>query len=83
MPARDGSLHPSLITLLPGPWHSSPLSARARVPHYALPNPVKRIRIIGVGQNRIYTYIYTVVISKPKTPNVHRLYMVLANPNYH
>jgi len=35
-----------------------------------------------VGQNRIYTYIYTVylVISKPKIPYVHRIYMVLANP---
>ena len=36
-----------------------------------------------VGQNRIYTYIYSVylVISKPKIPYVHRIYMVLANPN--
>jgi len=35
-----------------------------------------------VGQNRIYTYIYTVylVVSKPKIPYVHRIYMVLANP---
>jgi hypothetical protein len=35
-----------------------------------------------VGQNRIYTYIYTLylVISKPKLPYVHRIYMVLANP---
>ena len=35
-----------------------------------------------IGQNRIYTYIYTVylVISKPKIPYVHRIYMVLANP---
>jgi len=37
------------------------------------------------GQNRIYTYIYTVylvylVIFKPKIPYVHRIYMVLANP---
>jgi len=39
--------------------------------------------ICRVGQNRIYTYIYTVylVISKPKIPYVHRIYMVLANPN--
>jgi len=37
-----------------------------------------------VGQNRIYTYIYTVylVVSKPKIPYVHRIYMVLANPNH-
>ena len=37
-----------------------------------------------VGQNRIYTYIYTVylVISKPKIPYVHRIYMVLANPKH-
>jgi len=36
-----------------------------------------------VGQNRIYTYIYTVylVISKPKIPYGHRIYMVLANPS--
>jgi hypothetical protein len=36
-----------------------------------------------VGQNRICTYIYTVylVISKPKIPYVHRIHMVLANPN--
>ena len=40
--------------------------------------------ICRVGQNRIYTYIYTVylVISKPKIPYVHRIYMVLANPRY-
>ena len=37
-----------------------------------------------VGQNRIYTYINTVylVISKPKIPYVHRIYMVLANPSH-
>ena len=37
-----------------------------------------------VGQNPIYTYIYTVylVISKPKIPYVHRIYMVLANPKH-
>jgi hypothetical protein len=40
--------------------------------------------MISVGQKSIYTYIYTVclVISKPKTPYVHRIYMVLANPMY-
>ena len=34
-----------------------------------------------VGQNRIHTYIYTVylVISMPKIPYVHCIYMVLAN----
>jgi hypothetical protein len=39
--------------------------------------------LIRVGQNRIYTYIYTVylVIFKPKIPYVRRIYMVLANPN--
>jgi len=38
-------------------------------------------RICRVGQNHIYTYIYTVylVISKPNIPYVHRIYMVLAN----
>ena len=38
-----------------------------------------------IGQNRIYTYIYTVylVISKPRIPYVHRIYMVQANPNYY
>jgi len=37
-----------------------------------------------VGQNRTCTYIYTVclVISKPKIPYVHRIYLVLANPTY-
>jgi len=33
-----------------------------------------------VGQNRIYT-VY-LVISKPKIPYVHRIYMVLANPTH-
>ena len=36
-----------------------------------------------VGQNRIYTYIHTIyLISKPKIPYVHRIFMVLANPRY-
>jgi hypothetical protein len=36
------------------------------------------------GQNRIYTPYMTVymVISLPKIPNTHRIYMVLANPMY-
>ena len=40
--------------------------------------------MIRVGQNRIYTFIYTIylVISKPKIPYVHRIYMVLANPRH-
>jgi hypothetical protein len=40
--------------------------------------------IYRVGQNRICTYIYTVylVISKPKIPYVHRIYMVLANSRH-
>jgi|AntDeeMinimDraft_5_1070356.scaffolds.fasta_scaffold67573_1 hypothetical protein len=40
--------------------------------------------IFRIGQNRIYTYIYTVylVIPKPKIPYVHRTYMVLANPRH-
>jgi len=35
-----------------------------------------------VGQNRIYTPYMTVhmVISLPKIPYTHRIYMVLANP---
>ena len=35
-----------------------------------------------VGQNRIYTSHMTVcmVILLPKTPYIHRIYMVLANP---
>jgi hypothetical protein len=38
--------------------------------------------MIRVGQNRIYTPYMTVylVISLPKTPYIHRIYMVLANP---
>jgi hypothetical protein len=37
-----------------------------------------------VGQNRIYTPYMTVylVISLPKIPYIHRIYMVLANPSY-
>ena len=37
-----------------------------------------------VGQNRIYTPYMTVymVISLPKIPYTHRMYMVLANPRY-
>ena len=39
--------------------------------------------ISGVGQNRIYTPYLTVylVISLPKIPYLHRIYMVLANPS--
>jgi hypothetical protein len=38
--------------------------------------------IFRVGQNRIYTPYMAVcmVISLPKIPYVHRIYMVLANP---
>jgi hypothetical protein len=34
---------------------------------------------LRVGQNRIYTYIFTVnlVISKPKLPHVHRIYIYI------
>ena len=48
------------------------------------PRPVSCMHIYRVGQNRIYTYIYTVylVISKPKIPYVHRIYMVLAKPTH-
>jgi len=37
-----------------------------------------------VGQNRIYTPYMTVylVISLPKIPYIHRIYMVLTNPTY-
>jgi len=37
-----------------------------------------------VGQNRIYTPYMTIylVISLPKLPYIHRIYMVLANPKY-
>ena len=37
-----------------------------------------------VGQDRIYTPYMTVylVISLPKIPYIHRIYMVLANPNH-
>jgi len=40
--------------------------------------------ISRVGQNRIYTPYMTVylVISLPKIPYIHRIYMVLANPTY-
>jgi len=38
--------------------------------------------MLKVGQNRIYTPYMTVylVISLPKIPYIHRIYMVLANP---
>jgi hypothetical protein len=41
--------------------------------------------ICRVGQNRIYTPYMTVflVISLPKIPYIHRINMVLANPNYY
>jgi hypothetical protein len=37
-----------------------------------------------VGQNRVYTPYMTVylMISLPKVPYTHRIYMVLANPIY-
>ena len=40
--------------------------------------------ICRVGQNCIYTPYMTVhlVISLPKLPYIHRIYMVLSNPNY-
>jgi len=40
--------------------------------------------IFRVGQIRIYTPYMTVylVISLPKLPYIHRIYMILANPNY-
>ena len=43
-----------------------------------------RKRICRVGQNRIYTPYMTVysVISLPKIPYIHRIYMVLANPTH-
>jgi len=42
------------------------------------------IRISRVGQNHIYTPFMTVylMISLPKIPYIHRIYMVLANPTY-
>jgi len=51
-------------------------AAKRQAPDSAMP------QMWRVGQNRIYTYIYTVylVISKQKLPYVHRIYMVLANP---
>ena len=41
-----------------------------------------RRQMCRVGQNRIYTPYMTVylVISLPKLPYIHRIYMVLANP---
>jgi len=39
-------------------------------------------QVCRVGQNRIYTPYMTVylMISLPKIPHIHRIYMVLANP---
>jgi hypothetical protein len=47
--------------------------------------PTRYLHISWVGQNRMYTPYMTVnlVISLPKTPYLHRIYMVLANPTYH
>ena len=44
----------------------------------------RTVHIQRVGQNRIYTPYMTVylVISLPKIPYIHRIYMVLANPLY-
>jgi hypothetical protein len=44
----------------------------------------KSLIMCRVGQNRIYTPYMTVymVNSLPKIPYTHRIYMVLANPNY-
>jgi hypothetical protein len=41
-------------------------------------------RMCRVGQNRMYTLYMAVylVISLPKIPYVHCIYMVLANPTY-
>ena len=43
-----------------------------------------QLSMCRVGRNRIYTPYMTVylVISLPKTPHIHRIYMVLANPKY-
>ena len=48
-----------------------------------LPSKVSS-RMFRVGQNRIYTPYMTVyfVISLPRIPYIHRIYMVLANPTY-
>ena len=53
-----------------------------RICVYRIRPSIMATEIPRVGQNRIYTYIYTVylVVSKPKIPYVHRIYMVLANP---
>jgi hypothetical protein len=56
------------------------------VPNTFSPNTELRVhqRIHRVGQNRIYTPYKTVnfVISLPKIPYIHRIYMVLANPTH-
>ena len=45
---------------------------------------VSGANICRVGQNRIYTPYMTVyfVITLPKIPYIHRIYMVLANPKH-
>jgi len=42
------------------------------------------LHLCRVGQNRIYTPYMTVylVISMPKIPYIHCIYMVLANPTF-
>jgi hypothetical protein len=47
-------------------------------------NDVCGVLIYRVGHNRMYTPYMTVhlVISLPKLLYIHRIYMVLANPNY-
>jgi hypothetical protein len=49
-----------------------------------LDRTVHKHRICRVGQNRIYAPYLTVymVISLPKIPYIHHIYMVLANPTY-
>jgi hypothetical protein len=75
------------VTQVPAPPASQCQTSRAGVlPPTSPPAPCQPsvpFILPRVGQNCIYTYIYTVylVISKPKIPYVHRIYMVLANPN--
>jgi hypothetical protein len=65
-------------------WLSQPVNILTCLPLLFLHLHDFKVRALyRVGQNRIYTPYITVytVISLPKTPYIHRMYMVLANPS--
>jgi hypothetical protein len=68
---------------IPCLWNCS-LNNTLRLSILPLHSPTALVIMYRVGQNRVYTPYMTValMISLPKIPYIHRIYMVLANPNY-